>query len=187
MLTRLSRLIDRIASPRNALILFLSLLPFGFIFFPWRSRKLAAGLSYPLKLFDTRFPYTPHQVHTLARDLGEPGRRLYALTEVTLDFAFPVLYATWLSVTLGWVWRNVWPRWSGRRWLVLLPYLGMLGDYAENSCLAALMLLFPKEPPWLVWLSNLASLIKWSAGLSAFGLILAGIGVHLARLISRRG
>ena len=116
-------------------------------------------------------------MNELANDLGEAGRQLYAVTEVTLDYAFPALYATWLSVMLVLVWRKARPEWAGRRWLALLPYLGMLADFAENTCIAALMLLFPKEPIWLIWLSNLASLVKWSAGLASLGTILMGVGV----------
>jgi hypothetical protein len=186
MLTRLSLTIYRFASRRNVLLVFLSLLPFVFVFFPWRSRLLSAGLSSPLRLFDAHFPYSPAQVHALASALGEEGRRFYALTEFTLDLVFPVLYATWLSVTLAWVWRHLRPAWAGHTWPVLLPYLGMLGDYAENSCLAVLMLLYPREPSWLVWFSNLASLVKWSAGLAALGLILAGLGMHLVRFFTHR-
>jgi hypothetical protein len=181
MLTRLSRTISRLASPYTALLLFLSLLPFTSIFFPWRSHQLADILGYSARTFDAHFPYTPQQVHQLADDLGESGRRLYALTEVTLDLAFPILYTTWLSITLAWTWRALRPAWVGGLWPVLLPYLGMLGDYAENTCVVSLLLLFPLEPAWLVWLSNLASLIKWSAGLVSLGMILAGVGFHLAR------
>jgi hypothetical protein len=182
MLTRLSKTIDRIATRRNALLLLLSLLPFIFIFFPWRSKQLGAMMGYSQRTFDTRLPYTPQDVHIMADDLGAAGRLLYGLTEVTLDFVFPVLYATWLSVTLAWVWRKALPEWSGRCWLILLPYLGMLADFAENTCLAILMLLFPNEPTWLVWLSNTVSLVKWCAGLASFGFILIGLGVQVIQL-----
>ena len=185
MITRLKRTIDRIATSRNTLLLFLSLLPFTFVFFPWRSNQLKATLNYPLRLFDTHLPYPPQEVHALANDLGEGGRRLYAVTEVTLDFAFPALYASFLSVTLALVWRSARPDWTGRRSLPLLPYLGMLGDLTENVSLATLMLLFPGEPGWLVWFSNLASLVKWSAGLASLVLILVGLGIIGFRFFRR--
>jgi hypothetical protein len=184
MLTRLSQTIDRIATPRNALLFFLTLLPFIYIFFPWRSNQVKAILGYSQRMLDARLPYTPQEVHTLAEELGAAGRSLYALTEVTLDFAFPVLYATWLSIMLALVWRKALPEWPGRSWLILLPYLGMLADFAENTCLAILMLLFPNEPAWLVWLSNSVSLVKWSAGLASLGLILIGSGVQVIQWFS---
>jgi hypothetical protein len=84
------------------------------------------------------------------------------------------------------VWGAAHPDWTGFSRLALLPYLGMLGDLAENACLASLMLLFPKGPDWLVWVSNLASLSKWIAGLASIGLILAGSGIYLFnKLITR--
>jgi hypothetical protein len=177
MITHLLHATERIATARTALLLFLCMLPFICVFFPWRSNQLEAFAGYPPRLFDTRLPYTPEQVNTLADYLGQAGRRLYAVTEVTLDFAFPMLYATWLSVILTLVWHKAPPIWESWRWLVLIPYLGMLADFAENACLAALMLLFPHEPNWLVWISNLFSLVKWSAGLASIIMILLGIAL----------
>ena len=185
MMIRLKQTINQIATPRNALLVFLSLLPFNLVFFPWRSKQLKAILGYPPRLFDTRLPYAPQEVHTLAGDLGGAGRRLYAATEVTLDFAYPVLYTTFLSLILALVWRKARPAQSGRSWLPLLPYAGMVGDLTENISLASLMLLFPGEPVWLTWFSNLASLVKWSAGIISFGMILVGVGINLMKLFNR--
>lgn len=179
MFTRLMQTIDRIATPRNTLLVFLGLLPFNLFLFPWRSRTLAKILGYTPRLFDTRLPYTPQEVHTLATNMGQAGRQLYAATEVTLDLAYPVLYTTLLSLLLTLVWRKARPDWAGRRWLALLPYLGMVGDLTENASLASLMILFPQEPEWLAWFSNLASLVKWSAGVASFAMIVVGLGIHI--------
>ena len=130
--------------------------------------------------------YVAASYNTLANDLEEAGQRLYAVTEVTLDFAFPVLYSTWLGIIIVLVWRKVSPEWERWKQLALLPYLGMLADFIENTFLAVLMLLFPKEPIWLVWLSNLASLIKWIAGLASLGIILLGLGVLVVQLFCHR-
>jgi hypothetical protein len=186
MLTRLKQALDRTATLRNTLLVFLSLLPFIFVFFRWRSSQLEAILGHPPRLFDTRVPYTPQEVHTLAGELGEAGRRLYAATEVTLDFAFPVLYASWLSLTLSLVWRKVRTGWAGQGWLPLLPTLGMLGDLTENVSIASLMMLFPGEPAWLAWFSNLGSLVKWGAGLASFAMILIGLGIKAYQSIHRQ-
>jgi hypothetical protein len=185
MLKRISQTIDRLASARNVLLLFLSLLPFVFILFPWRARLLSAGRPALPPVLDVRIPYTPAQVRALATDLGLEGRRLYALTELTLDLAFPPLYASWLSLTLAWAWRKIRPEWAGPHWN-LLPYAGMLGDLAENAGAVTLMLLLPQAPGWVVWPANLASLLKWSAGLASLGLILAGAGLHFLRLLGPR-
>ena len=55
----------------------------------------------------------------------------------------------------------------------------MVGDLTENASLASLMILFPQEPEWLAWFSNLASLVKWSAGVASFAMIVVGLGIHI--------
>ena len=185
MMTSLRQRIDRIATPRNTLAVFLCLLPFNLVFFPWRSKQLKAILGYPPRLFDTRLSYTPQEVHTLSESLGQAGRRLYAATEVTLDFAYPVLYTSLLSLVLALVWRKARPHWSGRTWLPLVPYIGMAGDLTENVSLASLMTLFPGEPAWLTRFSNLASRVKWSAGLISFGMIVVGLGITIIKRFNR--
>lgn len=122
----------------------------------------------------------------LANDLDEAGQWLYAVTEVTLDFAFPVLYATLIAIILVMVWREARPERSEWMALALIPYLGMLTDFGENTSIAAMMLLFPKEPIWLVWLSNLFSLIKWTAGVTSLGIILVGLGMQVVELFGHR-
>ena len=186
MLYRFTQFILRIASPRVALLLFAAILLFIFIFFPLRHNRLESYAGYPLRVFDTRLFYTPAQVSESANDIGESGRHLYAVTEVTLDFAFPLLYTTWLSVLLALVTPKAWPSRPGRERLILLPFLGLLGDLAENAYLAALMWTYPIIPPWLVGLSNLASLVKWGAGLAALGLILIGSTVCVVKWLQRK-
>jgi len=186
MLHRLTQSILRNASPRLALLLLVAMLPFVFIFFPMRHSRLESIAGYPLRVFDTRLSYTPSQVSELASDISESGRQLYAVTEVTLDLAFPLLYTTWLSVLLALSLPKAWPSWPGAEHFILLPFLGLLGDLAENICLSMLMWAYPLIPPWLVILSNLASQVKWGAGLASFGLILVASAVCIVKWMQRR-
>jgi hypothetical protein len=186
MKNRLTQFIQRIASPRLAVVLFAVLLLFSIILFPWRRDLLEGYSSKSLRVFDTRLAYTPAQVNEFASAIGEPGRRLYAVTEVTLDFVFPLLYTTWLSVLLALVIPKAWPSRPEIERLILLPFLCLLGDLAENTCLAVLMWTYPLTPPWLVGLSNLASLVKWGAGLASFGLILVGAAIWIVKWLRRK-
>ena len=186
MLQRLTQFILRNASLRLALLLFVAMLPFIFIFFPMRHSRLESYAGYPPSVFDTRLLYTPAQVSKAASDIGESGRQLYALTEVTLDFVFPLLYSAWLSVLLALVIPKAWPSRPGAERLILLPFLALLGDLTENICLALLMWSYPLIPPWLVAFSNLASLVKWGAGLATFGLILVASAVCVVKWMQRK-
>ena len=186
MFNRLAQFILRIASPRLALLLFIVMLPFVFIFFPMRHSRLESIAGAPQRVFDTRLPYTPAQVSELASAIGESGRRLYAVSEVTLDFAFPLLYSTWLCMLLVLVVPEAWPDRPGAERLILLPLLALLGDLGENICLATLMWTYPLIPPWLVALSNLASLVKWGAGMMSFGVILIASAVCVVKWFRRK-
>src|SRR5262249_24984901 len=58
---------------------------------------LLGASSDPAKLLDTRFWYTPTDAREYLDRLGQSGRRLYAMTQLSLDIIFPVFYAGLLS------------------------------------------------------------------------------------------
>jgi hypothetical protein len=97
--------------------------------FEWR-RKI---LGYDNRALDGRFWYSPDDACNFLRNIGENGRRLYAVTELTLDVLFPLVYGTLFAALI----IHVYARESGR-FLVLVPLLTVVFDILENIITAYL-------------------------------------------------
>ena len=100
------------------------------------------------KLLDGRWWYTPADAGALLCKLGKDGRRLYAVSEVTLDLIFPFAYGLSFALLLV----RLWPR--DQAWLLLLPFVTVIADLLENFTIAFLAWTFdgdecvpPPAPP----------------------------------------
>src|SRR5512144_2734684 len=50
---------------------------------------------------DAWFFYTPDRLFRVIGEMGDTGRKFYALSEVSADFVFPVIYALFLFIALS--------------------------------------------------------------------------------------
>jgi hypothetical protein len=105
----------------------IALLFVGFLFctvgFSVRGRYLGLANEVP----DTQQWYSPDELHSLLEHLGPNGRRIYALSECTLDFVFPLIHASLFAGLMA----HVYPR-PIARWLLILPLAAMVCDLSEN-------------------------------------------------------
>jgi hypothetical protein len=92
------------------------------------------------KLLDGRWWYTPTDAASLFEQLGGDGRRLYAVSEVTLDLIFPFAYGLSFALLLV----RLWPR--DQAWLLLLPFIAVLADLLENVTIAVLAWTYKGAP-----------------------------------------
>jgi len=186
MIGRLSRLTARLANVRSLVILFIFLLPFNLLIFPARTARLKelSGIADPI--FDASFSYAPDVAYKLIGSLTEDGRRLYAITQVTVDLVYPILYNLFLTALMAFVFARAFPTGSPMQRLPLLPYATLLADYAENICLVVLLLAYPAELTALARLASLFTTIKWAFGITSAALILIGAAVWLFKKIRGR-
>ncbi len=120
--------------------------------------------SNPLELSsptpDAWFFYTPDRLFRVMGEMGDTGRLVYALSEVSADFAFPVIYALFLFIALSLLLPKAFPnspRPQGLRWLALF---GFLFDYAENCGLFYLLIVYPLKPAAIAWLTGVFTQVK---------------------------
>ena len=214
MLIRLGRQIERAASLGAVFVLFIFLLPFNLLLFPARGQRLEQYLGYKANVLDARLYYTPEQAYLYISDLNPPGRQLYALSELTLDLLYPLLYGSFLGLSLASIYSRLFPlgrflpslpllstqaafsaaapplRCSPAPWLPcflpLLPLAGALADLGENLIITVLLLAYPIALYWLVYLANLFTLLKWLAVLLSIFLILLGAGAYLLIRFNKR-
>jgi len=92
------------------------------------------GQEQCLVLPDGQFNgYSSGELQTFMAKLGEPGRRFYAWSEMTLDLLYPLIYGALLLALL----RRVFP--LAPWWPTALPVLLIMGlDWTENAVLTGL-------------------------------------------------
>ncbi len=179
----IARLEER-AQGKTLLALFLLLLLFTFVIFPWRSSELPK-MQPPLEkpTLDTQFGYSVQTVYETARQLGEQGRMAYALTEVSVDLVYPVLYSLFLSLLMLAIFRRLLAPTSAWLRLALLPVVVPLFDYAENFSIVFILLNYPTQFPSLAQAANVFTLAKWTVGVGCVVIILlGGIGALIRRV-----
>ncbi len=113
--------------------------------------------------------YDAEELKAYFAAIGPSGRHLYAWTQLTLDVAFPLLYAAFLvALTI-----RLYPRGPGR-WAVWLPVAAAAADLGENLLLA--LMAWDVRAAWdWVGLASILTSIKGAAllvtvvGLTAVG------------------
>jgi hypothetical protein len=169
---------------RNALIVLLLILPFNLFLFPARHRQLTALSGQEDVIIDVWFAYTPAQVYAVLPVLGEQGRRAYALSEVTLDLAYPALYSTLLRIALAALLRRLRRRWPALPRLERLAVAVFAADVLENLGITALLLAYPARLDGLAWLTAGVTTLKWVLGAASIAVLLVGSVIYV--LTARR-
>lgn len=135
----------------------------AFAFRDYVTERLA--VSSPGSVLDKRLSYTPEEAAAYFDRIGSPGRRIYAITQFTLDLIFPVLYT---ALFMGAIAR--WCRVSISHWLVWMPLGIFAADIAENTLLVYFS--FHADATVLARIASACTTIKWTlVGVCALGFV----------------
>jgi len=133
--------------------------------FSWRKDQL----GQQNQVLDVRRWHTPEQAAQLFKDLADKGAlSTYAISEVTLDLAFPLAYGFLFAILIARLWGKQ------RSWMVLIPLGAMVFDLLENFTIATLALSYNGSPSSLAWLAAICTLFKMVLFVASLLLILAG-------------
>ncbi len=124
--SRLYVCVKRIASWRTLAIGFIAALVITQLF-AWRSEKL----GNENKVLDARASYTAEDAVDFALNIKPNGCHFYGLTELTIDVAFPLVYATLFAIILVQLFSE-----KLARWLVAIPIAAATLDVLENVFIA---------------------------------------------------
>lgn len=133
--------------------------------FNWRSKRL--GCENPA--LDARFWYSPEQARMFFKAIGPAGRRIYAMTQVTLDIVFPLTYGTLFALLIVHVYDQ-----SVAQTLVWVPVLAAIIDLLENATTAFLAWQFDDRASPLAWVAAVFTAVK--TVLFGVGLVLIVLG-----------
>jgi hypothetical protein len=175
MKARFLSLLSRLANWKVILALTIAFLVFDFFLLPMMASP--GGKSLPV--LDMKFWYTPPQAFDAISQYSAQERQSAAISHLSLDVLYPLIYGALLSLLIIVVFRNA-PA-SQQEQLALFPWRAVLADLLENAGLAAMFLLYPNTFNLLAWVTTIFTALKWlQIGFSIVAL-LVGILLLLLR------
>ena len=169
--------LDRIATwPIFALLVVLFIL--CTLGFQWRSKAMREIAGRDVRPFDVRDSYTPDEARELLETMGERGRRIYAITQLTLDLVFPFIYGGLFVITLYKLYGNP-------GYLLLVPLIAVATDLLENLTTTYLALSYRGLASPVARVASIFTTVKRSGLVMSGVLILTGLAIWAWRC--RRG
>jgi hypothetical protein len=179
----LKRFLDRLgrwATGRTLLLLFAAYIVLGAFGFRAAYAPIEATGTTP---FDVLFSFTPDQAYSRLETYGEPVRRHYALVEVTIDLAFPVVNALLFSCLALFLFQRGGAPPGAIRYLALIPFGTMTADLLENVGIVTMLLSYPSRLDAVARITSLFVSLKWVfIGASALVVLIAAVGAVKRRL-----
>lgn len=168
MLNRMQQTIQRHANGRTVLVL-LGLLAAGIIILNFTnilfSSRVLEAQTGGLSILDFRASYyTPDEAYTLFEALGAEGRKHYFYL-LLADFLLPLVGMLFGATCIAWLMRRtVAPHHPTRR-LILLPFLLLGVDYAENVSILTMLSAFPGRFDIAAQMAYAFTMLKGIAGI----------------------
>jgi hypothetical protein len=117
--------------------------------------------------------YTPEKVYSQMALLGEAGRNAYLVLNL-IDFIYPLTYAAFFGISLTMTYTFIYPPEEKKHLLVLIPFLTLLVDYAENICFRSILLNYPTRLMETALAASILTPLKYGLFLLSAFLILQG-------------
>ena len=188
-MTVLERFLDRLGrwgTGRTLLLLGAGYVFFGAVAFPAAYARIQANASGAGPL-DVLYSFTPDEAYSRIEAYGADIRRLYALVEVTVDLAFPVLAAFLFSCLALFFFRRGASHSASLRYLALVPFAAMAADLLENAGIVTLLLGYPSRLDAVARLTSGVVSLKWVfIGANVLVVLIAVAGAVKRRVTSPR-
>ena len=170
MKNKLLNLFERWASWKNVLFFFALQMLFNLVIMPAGS----GSNSHDLPVLDLQFFYTPQYAYEIIDAYTPAMRQAAAITRLTLDIIYPIVYGMMLTLLLVLTFRRAFPKFRFSDAVIFLPWAGVLFDYLENIGFAIMFLSYPKEYFFIAQISAIFTALKWT--FIGVGFVLALIG-----------
>jgi len=170
---KLSSFLDRIATLRITLLVFVLFLLTTNVIFPWASARL--GIPPDAIILDTQLTYSPAKLYQIIDTYGEAERQAHALFHLTADVVFPIVYLFALGTLISYTFQQAFPEQNRLRRLNLAPFWLMVFDFLENTGLIILLQAYPRQLPTIAHLTGWITTLKWC--LSAFSMLIVLVGI----------
>lgn len=164
------------AKPRMLLLATVVYLMVAFGLMQPGAKKLEQLSGQPVKILDLQVGFTQEEAQTILAVYTPAARLEAARFLLWADTIYPLVYGMLIALLLAFLFR------SGRfQYLVLLPLLAVLVDFAENYWLYQVLNGYPNEKTaWILW-ASVCNVLKWGllglAGLAC----LVGFGMRMVQ------
>lgn len=133
------------------------------------------AVSGDIKGLDTMFFYTPEQAFANVAAYTSEARATLNTFHLTADIVNPLLYTTFLTLLLSWLFQRGFTPESKMRKLNVIPLGALLFDFLENICITIMMSVYPAQPQAVAWLSTGSTMAKFTFIYVSLGLVLVGL------------
>src|SRR5687767_5612674 len=173
-------LLNRYSNWKTLLGLVLLYLLFPLVLFKNAAEKINALAGKEIGPVDLTFGFNPQRTLQMIEDYGDAARAYYARVELSIDLAYPIVYAFLFAVILTLIYRRL----LGRpvMYLNLIPFAAMIFDYLENYTIVSMLRHYPEQSRAMAIFCELFKLMKWLT----FGLIIFLVFYGLAMLLFRQ-
>jgi hypothetical protein len=163
---------ERTATWKGVLFFFALQMLFSIVIMPAAS----GSNEHDLPTLDLQFFYTPAQAYEIVRAYTPAMRQAAAITRLTLDIIYPLIYGMMLAFLLSLTFKPAFRDFRLGANVIFIPWAGVLCDYLENIGFATIFLSYPKEYYWVAQISAIFTALKWSLiGIAFFLAFLGGL------------
>ena len=127
-------------------------------------------------ILDLERTYTSEYAYKLLNKLGRTGRKIYLNRILPLDFIFPLVYVTFLSITIGFIYKNLLPRNHYLQRLNIIPMVLGLFDYVENILIMRMLIKYPVKNFRIASFASIMTTSKWFLVSISILIIILGTG-----------
>ena len=113
-------------------------------------------------ILDFEMGYSCEKAFAMLAALGTEGRAFYQTVMLPMDFPFPVVYMLCFASCIALLLKSVPSEKAVKygKYLLLVPVVAMLSDWAENIGILVMLHGYPDLPAWAVLLASVSGMIK---------------------------
>jgi len=182
MKTKLLTTFEKWANWKSILGLFALQMLFNLVIMP----NASSSGTHNLPVLDLQFFYTPQRAYEIISAYSPELRQAAAMTRLTLDIIYPIVYGLMLCLLLVVTFRRAFPKSQFADTAVFIPWAGVLFDYLENFGLATMYLSYPNEFYFLARITSIFTALKWTLIGIGFLLVLIGAVKLTATFTARK-
>ncbi|MEW9501119.1 hypothetical protein [Jeotgalibacillus marinus] len=153
------------------------------IILPSEAETLAAKTSSN-RSPDTTLFYSAEELYDIAEEYGDEGRAAYVHSRYTFDVVWPLAFTFFLTAGMSFFFRPL--TFSKWKLINLLPIVGMLFDFLENTAASIVMLRFPSTTHVIALFTPFFTLQKWLFIFASFTLLFVALIYRVIHTIKKR-
>ena len=119
--------------------------------------------------------YNAESAYRVMDQQSEAGREFYRRLLLTTELVFPLVYRAFNIILISFIFNRWLSPESKLNKLCLLPVVGMIADYCENTLVLTMLFNYPERLYGVAATASIVTAIKWLSNLTDWLLIIVGL------------